>query len=52
MSQLSFYSHGFQNTAERFDTVTLPTFQCQEWTENQVLSWLKGGLYHSLMEGR
>lgn len=42
MSQLSFYSNGFQNTAERFDNVTLPSFQCNDWTTDQVLAWLKG----------
>lgn len=42
MSQTSFYSNATQNTAERFDLVTLPTFQCQDWSEDQVISWLKG----------
>uniref|UniRef100_A0A914CEK8 Connector enhancer of kinase suppressor of ras 2 n=1 Tax=Acrobeloides nanus TaxID=290746 RepID=A0A914CEK8_9BILA len=27
---------------ERYESIAVPTFQCDSWTENQVIEWLKG----------
>uniref|UniRef100_A0A7E4ZXS4 Connector enhancer of kinase suppressor of ras 3 n=1 Tax=Panagrellus redivivus TaxID=6233 RepID=A0A7E4ZXS4_PANRE len=43
MSQQLFYSHGsYQTTSELFDIATVPTFQCYDWSAQQVFTWLRG----------